>query len=96
VVLVGRHFFGGNAVFVDHGDGLVSQYFHLSKVDVAEGQQLARGARIGEVGATGRATGPHLHFGIRWRGARVDPLLLIAAPASLPCLDPPAGLGCRQ
>jgi phosphatidylserine decarboxylase len=96
VVMVGKHFFGGNAVFVDHGDGLVSQYFHLSKVEAAEGQQLARGAKIGEVGATGRATGPHLHFGIRWRGARVDPLLLLAAPSALPCLDPPAGLGCRQ
>ena len=96
VVMVGRHFFGGNAVFVDHGDGLITQYFHLSKVEVAEGQQLARGDRIGEVGATGRATGPHLHFGIRWRGARVDPALLLAAPSSLPCLDPPAGLGCRR
>jgi murein DD-endopeptidase MepM/ murein hydrolase activator NlpD len=96
VVMVGQHFFGGNAVFVDHGDGLVSQYFHLSKVAVAEGQELARGALIGEVGATGRATGPHLHFGIRWRGARVDPALLLAPTLALPCLDPPAGLGCRQ
>jgi len=96
VVMVANHFFGGNAVFVDHGDGLVSQYFHLSKVVVKEGDELERGALVGEVGATGRATGPHLHFGIRWRGARVDPALLLAAPFALPCLDPPAGLGCRQ
>ena len=95
VVMVANHFFGGNAVFVDHGDGLVSQYFHLSRIDVAEGQELTRGAQVGAVGATGRATGPHLHFGVRWRGARVLPSLLLAAPSALPCLDSPAGLGCR-
>jgi murein DD-endopeptidase MepM/ murein hydrolase activator NlpD len=95
VVMVANHFFGGNAVFVDHGDGLVSQYFHLSRIDVHEGQQLARGALVGAVGATGRATGPHLHFGTRWRGARVDPALLLAPPSALPCLDPRGSLGCR-
>ncbi len=95
VVMVADHFFGGNAVFVDHGDGLVSQYFHLSRVDVSQGQEISRGARVGAVGATGRATGPHLHFGIRWRSARVDPALLLAAPTALPCLDPSPGLGCR-
>jgi murein DD-endopeptidase MepM/ murein hydrolase activator NlpD len=95
VVMVANHFFGGNAVFVDHGDGLVSQYFHLSRALVREGQEVARGAVVGEVGATGRATGPHLHFGLRWRGARVNPVLLLAPPSSLPCLDPAGGLGCR-
>ena len=55
--MVADHFFGGNAVFVDHGDGLVSQYFHLSRVDVAEGQELARGARVGEVGRHGPRDG---------------------------------------
>ena len=96
VVMVADHFFGGNAVFVDHGDGLVSQYFHLSRIDVREGQTLARGELVGAVGATGRATGPHLHFGVRWRGARVDPALLLAPPAAIPCLDPHPGLGCPQ
>jgi hypothetical protein len=95
VVMVADHFFGGRAVLVDHGDGLVSQYFHLSRVDVREGQALTRGEAVGVVGASGRATGPHLHFGLRWRGARVDPGLLLDAPAALPCLDPPPGLGCR-
>jgi len=96
VVMVANHFFGGNAVFVDHGDGLVSQYFHLSRIDVREGQKLARGELVGAVGATGRATGPHLHFGVRWRGARVDPALLLAPLAAIPCLDSSAGLGCPQ
>ena len=94
VVMVADLFFSGNSVFVDHGDGLVSQYFHLSRVDVREGEPIVRGARLGAVGATGRATGPHLHFGLRFRGARVDPALLLA-PAAMPCLASPAGLGCR-
>jgi murein DD-endopeptidase MepM/ murein hydrolase activator NlpD len=95
VALVADHFFSGRAVFLDHGDGLVSQYFHLSRVDVAQGQELRRGERIGAVGSTGRATGPHLHFGTRFRGARVDPLLLLGPLSAVPCLDPPRGLGCR-
>lgn len=94
VVLVAEHFFSGNSVFVDHGDGLVSQYFHLSRVDVRQGQQLARGARLGAVGASGRATGPHLHFGLRFRGARVDPSLLLGPAAEIPCLDSSGSLGC--
>jgi murein DD-endopeptidase MepM/ murein hydrolase activator NlpD len=95
VVMVADHFFGGNAVFVDHGDGLVTQYFHLSRVDVRQGQELARGDLVGAVGATGRATGPHLHFGVRWRGARVNPDTLVASPRDLPCLAPAPALGCR-
>lgn len=73
VVLVMDHFFSGNSVFIDHGLGIYSMYFHLAKVDVAEGQTVKKGERIGEVGSTGRATGPHLHLGYRINGARVDP-----------------------
>jgi hypothetical protein len=96
VVMVANHFFGGNAVFLDHGDGLVTQYFHLSRIDVREGQQLTRGAPLGAVGATGRATGPHLHFGVRFRGARVDPSLLLGPADAMPCLDSRGSLGCRS
>jgi len=81
--MVADQFFGGNAVFLDHGDGLVSMYMHLSRVDVAEGQAVLRGGRVGAVGSTGRATGPHLHFGVRWHGARVDPALLLGRPEAL-------------
>jgi len=77
VVLAEEHFFAGNSVFIDHGDGLISMSFHLSEIDVAEGDEVRRGQRIGAVGATGRVTGPHLHFGIRWHRARVDPDLLL-------------------
>lgn len=86
VALVGDHFFGGNSVFVDHGDGLISSCFHLSRVDVREGQQVRRGELLGAVGSTGRATGPHLHFGVRWHAARVDPGLLLGDPNRLPAI----------
>ena len=84
VALVGDHFFAGRSVFVDHGDGLISMYFHLSRVDVREGEKVSRGQRLGAVGSTGRATGAHLHFGVRWHRARVDPVLLLGDPAELP------------
>jgi murein DD-endopeptidase MepM/ murein hydrolase activator NlpD len=77
VAMVADQFFGGNAVFVDHGDGLITVYMHMSQVDVREGQPVRRGERLGGVGSTGRATGPHLHFGVRWRGARIDPAFLL-------------------
>ncbi|HEX4954381.1 MAG TPA: M23 family metallopeptidase [Thermoanaerobaculia bacterium] len=77
VVLAADHFFSGKSVFIDHGDGLVSMSFHLSRIDVATGTEVKRGQPIGAVGATGRATGPHLHFALRWRGARIDPGLLL-------------------
>ncbi len=78
VALTGDFFFAGRSVFLDHGDGLVTMYFHLSRVDVEQGAQVDRGQTIGAVGQSGRATGPHLHFAARWRGARVDPALLLA------------------
>lgn len=86
VVLSADHFFSGQSVFIDHGDGLVSMYFHLSRRGVELGADVARGQEIGEVGATGRATGPHLHYGLRWRGARVDPAVLLADPSAMSTL----------
>jgi hypothetical protein len=87
VALVGDHFFGGHSVFLDHGDGLVTMYFHLSRAEVAEGAEVKRGQAIGAVGSSGRATGPHLHFGVRWHSARVDPRWLLGDPAAVPALD---------
>ena len=84
VVLAARHFFAGGSVFVDHGGGLISMYMHLSRIDVKAGDRVSRGARLGLSGATGRVTGPHLHFGLKWRGARVDPALLLGDPLALP------------
>ena len=77
VVLVGDFFFSGRAVFLDHGQGVYTMYFHLSKINVVEGQKVARGQVLGLVGMTGRATGPHLHWGVRLGGSRVDPVSLV-------------------
>jgi murein DD-endopeptidase MepM/ murein hydrolase activator NlpD len=86
VVLSDDFYFGGNSVFIGHGDGLVSMYMHLDRVDVKVGQSVKRGQRVGVVGSTGRATGPHLHFGLRWHGARVDPALLLGKAEAVPAL----------
>jgi murein DD-endopeptidase MepM/ murein hydrolase activator NlpD len=75
VLLVGDFFFNGKCVFVDHGFGLVSVYFHLKDFIVKIGDTLKSGEVLGHVGSTGRATGPHLHFGISLNGERVDPEL---------------------
>jgi hypothetical protein len=78
VVLAGDLYYTGGTVVVDHGLGLVSLFAHLSRVDVKEGQSVERGVVLGAVGATGRVTGPHLHWTLRAQGARVDPLSLVA------------------
>jgi murein DD-endopeptidase MepM/ murein hydrolase activator NlpD len=70
----------GNLVMIDHGLGLVSAFLHLSRIDVKPGDIVTQGQQIGAVGATGRATGPHLHWGVTWTDVRVDPATLLAAP----------------
>lgn len=77
VRLTGAFYLGGNVVYVDHGAGLMTAYLHLSRTLVAEGDTVERGTVIARVGATGRVTGPHLHFIVRYGGITVDPLTLI-------------------
>ena len=84
VLLAADHFYTGNAVYIDHGAGLVSMNFHLESIAVEPGQDVRRGETIGKVGDGGRATGPHLHLGLRWLGKRIDPALLLDAPTALP------------
>lgn len=78
VVATGNYFFNGNTVLIDHGQGLISMFCHLSKIDVQKGQKLQQGEVLGLVGKTGRVTGPHLHWGMSLNNARVDPQLFLA------------------
>jgi murein DD-endopeptidase MepM/ murein hydrolase activator NlpD len=82
VALVARFYLAGNAVYLDHGGGLVTGYFHLSRVVVAEGDTVAPGQVIGAVGQSGRATGPHLHWIARYGGITVNPASLFALPGA--------------
>jgi murein DD-endopeptidase MepM/ murein hydrolase activator NlpD len=80
VVKTVDHFFSGKGVVLDHGVGLFSMYFHLSEIGVTSGQTIQKGETLGKVGASGRATGPHLHWGIHLNGSRVNPYALTALP----------------
>jgi murein DD-endopeptidase MepM/ murein hydrolase activator NlpD len=74
VILTGDHFFAGNSIYIDHGQGLITMYFHLSEILVTDGQMVEKGDEpIGLVGKTGRVTGAHLHYGVYLNGARIDP-----------------------
>jgi murein DD-endopeptidase MepM/ murein hydrolase activator NlpD len=77
VILAQKLFYEGNCVMVDHGLGLISISMHLSRIDAKPGQQVTRGQPLGLSGATGRVTGPHLHWAIRWQGVMLDPVKLL-------------------
>ena len=77
VILIGDFFYSGNYIVIDHGHGLITSYSHLSKVIVKEGQLIDKGQKIGEVGSTGRVTGPHLHWTVYLNQVRINPEITI-------------------
>lgn len=103
VKLTVDHFFSGKGIFLDHGLGFYSMYFHLSEVLVKDGEVVKAGQIVGKVGASGRATGPHLHWGVKLNGARVNPYVLLdlpfkgavqsATPAPVSINEPASGMG---
>ena len=77
VVLARQLYYEGNCVIIDHGLGLYTLSMHFSRIEVKEGQHVSAGDRLGLSGATGRVTGPHLHWAVRWQGAYLDPAKLL-------------------
>ena len=80
VALIGDFYYAGNVVYVDHGKGLITIYMHMTEVDVTEGQVVEGGEQIGKVGATGRVTGPHVHWTARYGRVSVDGMSLFDLP----------------
>jgi murein DD-endopeptidase MepM/ murein hydrolase activator NlpD len=78
VVLAQPLYFEGNCVVLDHGQGLLTLYMHLSKIEVKEGDRVTSGQILGGSGGTGRATGPHLHVAVRWQGVYLNPETLLS------------------
>ena len=73
VVLTGDHYYAGKSIYIDSGNGVISLFFHMSEIDVKEGDQVRKGQVVGKSGASGRVTGPHLHYGLSLAGQYVDP-----------------------
>jgi murein DD-endopeptidase MepM/ murein hydrolase activator NlpD len=80
VAVTGDYFFNGKTVLIDHGQGLITLYCHLNTISATAGVTVESGQVIGEVGSTGRVTGPHLHLSVNLNGVRVDPALLLNLP----------------
>ena len=80
LVLVGGGYLTGGTLVIDHGHGVSSTFLHLSRLDVAVGDVVKQGQAIAAVGASGRATGPHLHWGMNWFDVRIDPQLVLGQP----------------